>query len=89
MNVSRDLSFSDSILTGWLKTSIVGLIVSLATWALGEYILANVVLTKGWSSRSLRIGGALLQGYGIGFGLLFLVTLSAGGIYWLLRRRIH
>jgi hypothetical protein len=77
--------FDDAVLPRWLAVSTFGLIVSAGAYLGSEAVLARMSRTRSVLNVSARVLLASVSGFGIGFGLLFAMTLTAGAAYWLLR----
>jgi hypothetical protein len=80
-------TWSDGVIRQWLKISALGLVLSSVAWFAGEVIGGRLRGHDDALAVALRIAVAALRGGGIGFTLLFAMTLAAGVWYWALRRR--
>jgi hypothetical protein len=77
--------FDDAVLPRWLAVSTLGLILSAGAYLGAEAVLARMARTRSILNVSARVLLAGVSGFGIGFVLLFAMTLTAGAAYWLLR----
>lgn len=83
-NEKKSRNFSDTVISRWILVSFSGLIISAATWASGEMFLLRFTRTGRFVPTSLRVAVAAISGLGMGFTVFFVLTFSAGLLYWLL-----
>jgi hypothetical protein len=80
------VTFSDQVLARWLTVSACGLAICIASWVGGESVLSHLQRTGHWLVTSTRVTAAAVSGFGMGGTFLFIMTLTAGLLYWILRR---
>lgn len=84
--MKRD-DFSDTILPGWMRTSAVGFVLSLAGAVLGKGVQLALRGELATPAIVARVVAAGIYGFGVAFGALFLILLITGTAYWLLCRQ--
>jgi hypothetical protein len=85
--IKRNHKFSNAIINRWIVVSLLGLAISAASWAGGEFALAHIRRTRQWRAMTLRVIAAAASGFGMGLTLVFVITLTAGLLYLILRPR--
>ncbi|HEV7767318.1 MAG TPA: hypothetical protein VGQ76_20115 [Thermoanaerobaculia bacterium] len=80
-------AFSNAVFPSWMRISFYGLLISVAAVVVGG--AARHVLQGNVSTIAIvgRVTAAAVYGFGLGFSVLFLMLVVAGGLYAVLHRR--
>ena len=84
--MSRDV-FSNSVFPAWMRISLFGLSISVVGVVIGGLVRYSLQGNVSATAVVARLVAAAVYGFGLAFGVLFLLLTIAGVLYAVLRRR--